>query len=57
MSVELMNYSTGAYSYSWDMLSDQGKNMDGWSSNEFQPGLSNSDIPEDARHDQDGGAE
>ncbi len=48
ISVELMNYSTGAYSYYWEMLSASESKLDAWSSNEFQPAFNNSEIPEDA---------
>jgi len=49
ISMELMNYSTGAYSYSWDFLSTKGEKEQGWSSNEFQPIVTNHEIPGDAR--------
>ncbi len=48
MSVELLNYSIGAYSYSWEMIAASGEKEGEWTSNEFQPGFSNSDIPERA---------
>jgi len=48
LSTELMNYSTGAYSYSWEMLSEEQTKVGDWSSNEFQPTYSNRDIPEEA---------
>ncbi len=47
-SMELMNYSAGGFSSSWDMLSADGTQVGGWSSNEFQPTLSNNEISEDA---------
>lgn len=48
ISLELMNYSTGAFSYNWDLLSSRDIPKDGWSSNEFQPTLNNKEIPEGA---------
>jgi len=48
LSMELMNYSTGAFSYSWQMLSEAQTKVGDWSSNEYQPTFSNSDIPEEA---------
>ena len=48
LSTELMNYSSGAYSYSWEMLTEAQTKVGDWSSNEFQPTFSNSDIPEEA---------
>lgn len=48
-SVEVMNYSTGAFSYSWEMIAASGDREGEWSSNEFQPTFSNSDIPEQAK--------
>lgn len=49
ISMELMNYSTGAFSYSWDMISADRKKVGEWTTNEFQPSFSNKDIPDDAR--------
>ncbi len=49
ISMELMNYSTGGFSYSWDMLSAEGEKEPGWSSNEYQPLVTNREIPENAR--------
>ena len=44
-SLELMNYSTGAFSYEWDLA---GRDGDAWKSNEFQPTLKTDKIPDQA---------
>lgn len=49
ISMELMNYSTGGFSYSWDLLTAKGEKEKGWFSNEYQPIVSNREIPEQAR--------
>lgn len=49
ISMELMNYSAGGFSYSWDFLSASGKVEPGLSLNEFQPIFTNREIPEEAR--------
>ena len=49
ISMELMNYSTGGYAYSWDLLSARGKKEQGWTSNQYQPIITNREIPEEAR--------
>lgn len=41
-SFELMNYSTGAFSFAWDF---PGQEKEIWSSNEFQPSLKTGEIP------------
>jgi hypothetical protein len=49
VTLELMNYSTGGFSYDWELLSASGTKQAGWSSSEFQPALSSREIPENAR--------
>jgi len=49
IGVEISNYSTGGFSYSWELLSAGGKKELGWTSNEYQPLLNSREIPEKAR--------
>jgi hypothetical protein len=48
-SLDLMNYSTGAYSYRWDLVGGKAQGSAGWSSSEFQSTLEASSIPPGAR--------
>jgi len=48
-TMEIMNYSTGGFSYSWEFLSAGEKKETGWSSREFQPTIQTGEIPESAQ--------
>lgn len=48
--LNLLNYSTGAFSFSWSLTGKSNIICSNWSSNEFQPSIKLSDINQDATH-------
>ncbi len=49
-ALNFMNYSTGAFSYSWDLVKKREVYSDSWTSNEFQPSVSLADVGPEARY-------
>ncbi|MCK5136474.1 MAG: gliding motility-associated C-terminal domain-containing protein [Bacteroidales bacterium] len=48
--LNLLNYSAGAFSFSWSLIGKSNIICSNWSSNEFQPSIKLSDINQDATY-------
>jgi len=48
-SLELMNYSTGAFAFAWELTGSKKQARDRWSSNEFQPSIEVQDLTREDR--------